>query len=80
MTRRRLIFERWHKGGGYAALALVVITTMLGLALADAPRWMVLVIALWWLLLVVVFVILQKRGRAVETYVAIWGKPYRGKS
>jgi hypothetical protein len=30
--------------------------------------------------LVVVFVILQKRGRAVETYVAIWGKPYRGKS
>jgi len=80
MTRRRLIFERWHKGGGYAALALVVITTMHGLALADAPRWMVLVIALWWLLLVVVFVILQKRGRAVETYVAIWGKPYRGKS
>lgn len=53
---------------------------MLGFALADAPRWMVLVIAAWWLLLVVAFVILQKRGRAVDTYVAIWGKSYRGKS
>lgn len=80
MTRRRIIFEWCHKGGGYVALALVVITTMLGLALADAPRWMVLVIAAWWLLLVVAFVILQKRGRAVDTYVAIWGKSYRGKS
>jgi hypothetical protein len=80
MTRRRRIFEGWHKSLGYSALALVVVTTMLGLALADAPRWMALVIAAWWLLLLAAFVILQKRGRAVDTYVAIWGKSFRGKS
>jgi hypothetical protein len=80
MTRRRRIFEVWHKSLGYFALALVVVTTMLGLALADAPRWMGLVIAAWWLLLVAAFVILQKRGRAVDTYAAIWGKSFRGKS
>jgi hypothetical protein len=78
MTRRRRIFERLHKCLGYSALALVVITTMLGLVLADAPRWMALLISVWWLLLAAAFGILQKRGRAVDTYAAIWGKPFRG--
>ena len=76
MTRRRRIFEGWHKSLGYSALALVVVTTLLGLALADAPRWMWLVISVWWLLLVTAFIVLQKRGRAVDTYSAIWGKPF----
>jgi Eukaryotic cytochrome b561 len=76
MTRRRRIFEWLHKRMGYAALALTVLATALGLALADAPRWMALVISLWWLLLVGVFLWLQKRGRAVDTYAAIWGKSY----
>ncbi len=80
MTRRRRIFEAWHKSLGYSALALVVVTTMLGLALADAPRWMALVISLWWLLLIAAFAALQKSGRAVDTYIAIWGKSFRGKS
>jgi hypothetical protein len=80
MTRRRRIFERLHKCLGYCALALVVITTMFGLVLADAPRWMALIIVAWWLLLMAAFVILQKRGRAVDTYAAIWGKSFRGKS
>jgi hypothetical protein len=78
MTRRRRIFEYLHKRMGYAALALTVLTTALGLALADAPRWMALVILLWWLLLISVFVVLQKRGRAIDTYAAIWGKPFIG--
>lgn len=78
MTRRRRIFESFHKRLGYAALSLVVITTLLGLVLADAPRWMGMVIAAWWLLLVAAFVLLQKRGRAIETYAAIWGKSFRG--
>jgi hypothetical protein len=76
MTRRRRIFEYIHKRVGYAALALTVLTTALGLALADAPRWMALVILLWWLLLILLFAVLQKRGRAVDTYTAIWGKSY----
>jgi hypothetical protein len=78
MTRRRRVFEWWHKRLGYAALALVVATTVLGLALADAPRWMCLVIGLWWMLLLAAFIHLQGRGRAVDTYTAIWGKPFKG--
>jgi hypothetical protein len=76
MTPRRRIFEYLHKGMGYAALALTLLTTALGLVLADAPRWMPLVIGLWWLLLVGIFAAMQKRGRAVDTYTAIWGTPY----
>ena len=76
MTRRRRIFEWLHKRMGYAALVLTLLTTALGLILADAPRWMALVISLWWLLLILLFAVLQKRGRAVDTYTAIWGKPY----
>ena len=79
MTRRRRIFECLHKGLGYTALLLVVITTLFGLDMADAPRWMGLAIAVWWLVVLAAFVILQKRGPAVDTYTAIWGKPFTGK-
>jgi hypothetical protein len=77
MTRRRRIFEWWHKRLGYACLVLTLLATALGLVLADAPRWMALVIALWWLVLVLVFVWLQRRGRAIDTYTAIWGHAFR---
>jgi hypothetical protein len=76
MTRHRRIFEWLHKRMGYAALALALLTTALGLILADAPRWMALLIGLWWLVLVGVFIRLQRQGRAVDTYTAIWGKSY----
>ena len=76
MTRHRRMFEWLHKRMGYAALALAVLTTALGLALADAPRWMALAITLWWLLLIGVFARLQRQGRAIDTYTAIWGKSY----
>ena len=78
MTRRRRIFEWLHKSLGYSALALVVVTTLLGLALADAPRWMGLVICFWWISLAGTFAVLQGRGRAVDTYTAIWGKQFSG--
>ncbi len=80
MTRRRRIFEGWHKSLGYCALALVVITTLLGLVLADAPRWMGFVIGFWWASLVTAFAVLHRRVRAIDTYTAIWGKPFSGKS
>ena len=76
MTRQRRIFEWLHKRMGYAALGLALLTTALGLALADAPRWMALTITLWWLLLIGVFAKLQRQGRAIDTYTAIWGKSY----
>ena len=76
MTRQRRIFEWLHKRVGYSALALTILTTSLGLAMADAPRWMALALGLWWFLLVGIFVVLQRKGRAVDTYTAIWGKPY----
>ena len=76
MTRHRRIFEWLHKRMGYAALLLTLVTTVLGLVLVDAPRWMALSIGLWWLLLIVVFAKLQVQGRAVDTYAAIWGKSY----
>jgi hypothetical protein len=78
MTRHRRIFEWLHKRMGYGALALTMLTTLLGLVLADAPRWMPIIITLWWLTLIFAFTLLQRRGRNVDTYTAIWGKPFSG--
>jgi hypothetical protein len=52
-----------------AAVAVVVA----GLVLADAPRWMALLLGAWWLALVLAFAALQRAGRCVDTYQAIWG-------
>jgi len=41
--------------------------------LADAPRWMLVIIGIWWQILLVIFVILQRKGRCIDTYQAIWG-------
>lgn len=73
MTPRRVRFERLHKGLGWAALLASVACTVLGLVVADAPRWMLLVLGLWWALLAVAFAALQRAGRCVDTYQAIWG-------
>lgn len=73
MTPRRNTFERTHKSLGYAALLLALSTVLMGLLVADAPRWMLLVISLWWLALIAGFVWLQKQGYCIDTYQAIWG-------
>ncbi len=73
MTPRRRVFERLHKGLGWLAVLLAAVVMAMGLALADAPRWMVLLLALWWLALLAVFVHLQGAGRCIDTYQAIWG-------
>lgn len=73
MTPRRLLFERVHKYGGYAAALLGLAALAAGLWLANAPRWMWLAIGLWWTLLLAVFVLLQRRGLAFDTYQAHWG-------
>jgi hypothetical protein len=73
MTLRRRIFERVHKSVGYMALLLSVCATALGLKLADAPAWMEWTIATVWVVGMLIFVRLQRAGRCVDTYEAIWG-------
>jgi len=73
MTTRRILFERIHKFLGIAALAAAWVTLVLGLQIADAPRWMVLILAIWWTGLLAWAWRLQLSGRCVDTYQAIWG-------
>ncbi len=73
MTRRRILFEYVHKSVGYVLLGLVIVVIACGLDAADAPRWMPLVIGLWWLLCLGTFIRLQRQGRCIDTYQAIWG-------
>ena len=73
MTRRRVLFEWVHKVGGYMVLGLAAVTILMGLWDANAPVWMWLGLALWWTSLILAFILLQKRGRALDTYQAIWG-------
>jgi hypothetical protein len=73
MTPRRILFERAHKSLGYVALALGLACVVAGLWIANAPRWMWIVIAGWAALWGTLFAIFQRRGMAVDTYQAIWG-------
>jgi hypothetical protein len=73
MTRRRVVFEWLHKVGGYIAIPLSLIVTGLGLDHAAAPAWMWCVIALWWTILLCYAIRLQRAGRCLDTYQAIWG-------
>lgn len=73
MTRHRLRFEALHKSAGWLAVLLAVVTVTLGLIAADAPRWMPLVLALWWLGLFAIGLHLERAGRCIDTYQAIWG-------
>jgi hypothetical protein len=73
MTPRRLHFERVHKGLGWLSVLAAIGVIALGLHLADAPRWMAVVLAAWWLLLIAAAWQLQRQGRCIDTYQAIWG-------
>ena len=73
MTRHRLWFEALHKSGGWLAVVLAIVTVALGLLAADAPRWMPLLLGAWWLILIAASVYLERNGRCIDTYQAIWG-------
>ena len=73
MTPRRVAFERLHKSLGWATLVAAWCATWLGLMIADAPRWMPLLIVVWWLALAALMIRWQRAGRCVDTYQAIWG-------
>ena len=73
MTGRRRVFEYIHKSAGYILLALSLVAIPTGLIAADAPRWMPITMGAWWLLMFIGFAWLQRAGRCVDTYQAIWG-------
>jgi len=73
MTPWRKVFERGHKTLGYTALLLAMTALGTGLVVADAPHWMVLGLAMWWFTLLGAFAVLQRQGRCIDTYQAIWG-------
>ncbi len=73
MTPWRVMFEWCHKLLGYLALGLSVVVILLGLWRANAPVWMWLTLGIWWSVLLCVAFWLQAKGRAIDTYQAIWG-------
>ena len=73
MTPWRLLFERVHKYLGWLALLGSIGVIGAGLVLVNAPRWMPLLLLAWWLALTFAFVRLQRAGRCIDTYQAIWG-------
>lgn len=73
MTPRRKSFERMHKTLGYLALLAAGVALALGLQVAGAPRWMLVGLVAWWLVVIGAFARLQRQGRCLDTYQAIWG-------
>lgn len=73
MSLRRRCFEHLHKTLGHLAWVLAWATVMAGLRLAHAPYWMVLSLTLWWGCMLALAVRLQRAGRCLDTYQAIWG-------
>jgi len=50
-----------------------MLAVLAGLWQANAPMWMWLVLPVWWAVLATLFVLFQRRGMVIDTYVAIWG-------
>ncbi len=73
MTQRRRAFEAIHKSVGYIAMGLSPVAVFSGLNAADAPIWMWVALCCWWGLLVVLWIVLERRIKRIETYEAIWG-------
>ena len=73
MTTYRYFFEYTHKTIGYVTVLCSWAATLTGLWYVNAPKGMVLFIVLFWVFLIVVFIVLQYKGRAIDTYQAIWG-------
>lgn len=72
-TQRRVVFEILHVYVGYFCLGLALITTVLGLLVSGAPRWMWLILFLWWTIYMSRYIQLHRRGAHIRTYQAIWG-------
>ncbi|WP_284945731.1 cytochrome b561 domain-containing protein [Acidisoma cladoniae] len=73
MTRRRQMFEEWHKTFGWISVGIALVTVLLGLQLLNWP------LGLSWLFIGLLalqaglFAVLLRMSRRIGTYQAIWG-------
>lgn len=74
MTSRRRWFERVHKSVGWLSVVMAMVTILIGLQWADAPRWMPIVMLMFWTALCFAAIRWQKKGQCIDTYQAIWGQ------
>lgn len=72
MTRRRRVFESFHKGLGYVLLIGSGTAVLQGIWMLNGPRWMALILICFWATLLCLAMVLRKRRR-ITTYQAIWG-------
>lgn len=77
MSWRRRCFEYFHKSVGHLTWVLSWMALLAGLNLAHAPYWMGLSLGLWWLFMLLAAWWLQRAGRCLDTYQAIWGNDPR---
>ena len=73
MSPWRCAFERSHKSLGWIAILAAIPVTLIGLFMADAPRWMLISLLIWWAILGLIAVRWQGKGVCLDTYQAIWG-------
>lgn len=72
MTKRRRVFERFHKLVGYCLLLSAIFVLLQGLWILNAPRWMVLVLLVFWAGLFTILRLLAPQPN-LTSYQAIWG-------
>lgn len=77
MTRRRRLFERWHKTAGWLSIGLAAVAVGLGLQLYGWPGRLCGIAAALLLLQVCGFALLARTSRRIGTYQAIWGPDSR---
>ena len=73
LTGRRIFFEYSHKAIGYLIVPLCVWQIGSGLDAAGASAWLWVLVGIWALLVMGVFTALQRAGKCIDTYQAIWG-------
>ena len=76
MTRRRRLFEVWHKKAGWAVIVLAAATMLLGIDLVGSPAWLVLLAGVLQSGAVLAILDGRLRRRWVDTYPALWGHGY----
>ena len=77
MTFRRRLFEGWHKHLGYVALALALPAAWLGLGTVAAPPWIEVLPWLAAAVFIILFALLTRQRRRIDTHAAIFGPTAR---
>ncbi len=73
MTRRRVLFEAWHKPAGWVVLIVAALVVLLGLDLIAAPDWLVATVGGVQAAALIAVIDGRLRKRWVSTYQALWG-------